>query len=69
MSKTLTFLINKLKELELSISLGPKLSSKQKQKIQADIVQIANQIDTELSNRNNSSHISSNVKINLLKLI
>ena len=69
MTKSLTFLINKLKELELSISLGPKLSLKQKQKIQADIVQIVNQIDTELSNRNNSSQISSNVKINLLKLI
>ncbi|MEI6728200.1 MAG: hypothetical protein WCK98_01015 [bacterium] len=69
MSKTLTFLINKLKELELCISLGPKLSLKQKQRIQADMVQIVNQIDTELTNPNNSSQISSNVKINLLKMI
>lgn len=69
MTKSLTFLINKLKELELCITLGPKLSLKQKQKIQADIVQIVNQIDTELSNRNSSNQISSNVKINHLKLI
>jgi hypothetical protein len=63
MNKKLAFLVNKLKELRLSILLGPKLTVFQKRKILVEISKLKNQIDTKLSKHDNSNQISSNVKI------
>ena len=67
MTKSLKILICKLKELELSIKLGPKLSPAQLKQIQIGIIYLVNQIDINLSKMNSNHKNTSNVKTILSK--
>jgi len=67
MTKSLKILTCKLKELELSIKLGPKLSPAQLKRIQLGIIYLVNQIDINLSKMNSNHKNTSNVKTILSK--
>ncbi|MEI6728237.1 MAG: hypothetical protein WCK98_01200 [bacterium] len=62
MTKSLKILTCKLKELELSIKLGPKLSPAQLKRIQLGIMHLVNQIDTNLNKSKSNHKNTSNVK-------